>query len=841
MLKWSWCLLILSNIEAFAQARFNHPVYVDNQGVLRYSKGNTEASFFGVNYTVPFAYGYRSHKESGIDIKEAIDADVHHMARLGLNAFRVHLWDVELSDSAGNLLNNEHLMLFDYLVWKLKEKRIKTLLTPIAFWGNGYPEPDIKTNAFSYKYGKSGAVVHEEAFKAQENYLKQFFNHINPFTKLKYQDDPDIIAMEINNEPHHSGPKERTTEYVNRMVNAVRSTGWTKPIFYNISESPHYADAVVTANVNGHSFQWYPTGLVANHERKGNYLPHVDQYTIPFIDTIPAFNKRARVVYEFDAGDVMQPIMYPAMIRSYRKAGFQWATQFAYDPMYTAHANTEYQTHYLNLAYTPAKAISLLIASEAFHRLQIGKSYGVYPADTVFDVFRVSYVQQLSEMNSPDKYYYTGTTSTKPLNKKALKNIAGTGNSSLVQYAGTGAYFLDKKAEGVWRLEVMPDAIRISDPFERASPRKTVTAINWQWNGMSVELDDIGVDFNIIAANNKSGYKAISSGNQFAIYPGVYYLVKKGKVYDVPSEQFYAPAATKTAPIVVHTPFLEVTANKSYTITATVAGIDSMSKIFIETRNSINIWRRLEMKKITAYNWEAVMPEEIVAPGIINYRIMLHEHKGDTFTFPGAFKGNPYAWDEYRNQSYTSYVSGLSTPLELFNPLIDRDKLVIYNTDWRNNTIGYVTGKEPGELVQKMTLSKSDSLMLGWQYYFADKIAGRTSELASFTKLVIRARASEQLNARIALISKDGNAYADTIRVQKEWKDYVVSLSGLDNAAYLLLPRPYPGFLPLWFQSTSKQLFNIQDIEKLEFFFGNHSSSSPVTVELATVRLLKEE
>jgi hypothetical protein len=51
--------------------------------------------------------------------------------------------------------------------------------------------------------------------------------------------------MEINNEPHHSGPKEKTTEYINRLATASKTIGWTKPIFYNISESPSYADAVV--------------------------------------------------------------------------------------------------------------------------------------------------------------------------------------------------------------------------------------------------------------------------------------------------------------------------------------------------------------------------------------------------------------------------------------------------------------------------------------------------------------------------------------------------------------------------------------------------------------------
>ncbi len=40
------------------------------QGVLRWTKDKTEASFFGVNYTVPFAYSYRAHKALGVDLKK---------------------------------------------------------------------------------------------------------------------------------------------------------------------------------------------------------------------------------------------------------------------------------------------------------------------------------------------------------------------------------------------------------------------------------------------------------------------------------------------------------------------------------------------------------------------------------------------------------------------------------------------------------------------------------------------------------------------------------------------------------------------------------------------------
>src|ERR1035437_2603727 len=263
-------VFFMSNeLQAQKNAKTNNLVYVDKQGVLRWTKNNTEASFFGVNYTVPFAYSYRAHKALNIDLEKAIQQDVYHLARLGLDAFRVHVWDTEISDTVGNLLENDHLRLFDFLVSELKKRNIKIIITPIAFWGNGYPERDEMTPGFSRKYG------------------------------------PDVIAVELNNEPSHSGPKSGVTNYINRLAAAVRSVGWTKPLYYNISQSPFYADAVVKAAIDGVSFQWYPTGLVANQEVKGNFLPNVDRYTIPF-DTILEYRNKSRMVYEFDAADVLQ-------------------------------------------------------------------------------------------------------------------------------------------------------------------------------------------------------------------------------------------------------------------------------------------------------------------------------------------------------------------------------------------------------------------------------------------------------------------------------------------------------------------------------------------------------
>jgi beta-glucosidase/6-phospho-beta-glucosidase/beta-galactosidase len=207
--------ILLKSASLLAQP--TDKLFVDKQGVMRWKNTGAEAAFFGVNYTVPFAYGYRSHQALKVDIEKAIDQDVYHFARLGFDAFRVHVWDTEITDSLGNLLQNEHLRLFDYLIFKLKERNIKILITPIAFWGPGYPEKDEPTAGFSSIYNKQQALVNENAIRAQERYLDHFFKHVNPYTKLSYENDPDVIAAEVNNEPHHSGPKDKATECISTV------------------------------------------------------------------------------------------------------------------------------------------------------------------------------------------------------------------------------------------------------------------------------------------------------------------------------------------------------------------------------------------------------------------------------------------------------------------------------------------------------------------------------------------------------------------------------------------------------------------------------------------------
>lgn len=400
-------ILLVCPFHSFAQSADDpgpKTVMVDGQGIMRWTADNTEVKGFGVNYTVPFAHACRSAKKLGVDPLTAIEQDVYHFSRLGFDLYRVHVWDTEISDTLGNLVYNEHFHAFDFLLKTLARHGINYVLTPIAFWGNGWPEPDLPTPGFSHKYGKGDCLTDPDAIAAQENYLTQFLSHVNPYTGIAYKDDPRLIAVEISNEPHHREAPDKVTEFIERMVRAVRKSGYTNPVFYNVSHSVHLAEHYFAAGIDGGTFQWYPTGLGFQHELPGNFLPNVDRYLIPFDDVIKK-HSGAKLVYEFDAPDIGKSYIYPAMARSFRSAGIQVATHFSYDPTYLAYANTEYNTHYMNLAYTPGKALALMIASEVFHRVPMYADFGRYPDNTAFDGFSVSFENDLAMLNHEDKFY----------------------------------------------------------------------------------------------------------------------------------------------------------------------------------------------------------------------------------------------------------------------------------------------------------------------------------------------------------------------------------------------------------------------------------------------------
>jgi hypothetical protein len=828
-------LLALLGSHEIAAQKGSSDVYIDGSGVMRWGTTKEEVRAFGINYTAMFAHAYRTAKKLNISLEKAIDEDVYHFARLGFDAFRVHVWDTEISDSVGNLLENDHLRLFDYTLKKMKDRGMKFVITPIAFWGNGWPERDEKTPGFSYKYGKDKCLTDPDAIKAQEKYLYQFLNHVNSYTGVAYKNDPDIIAFEVSNEPHHQEEAQKVTTFIDRMVKAMRNTGTKKLIFYNISHSIHLVPAYFDADIQGGTFQWYPTGLGAGHELRGNLLPNVEKYTIPFADH-PRFKKSAKIVYEFDAADVGRSYIYPAMARSFRTAGIQVATHFAYDPTFMADVNTEYGTHYMNLAYAPQKALSLMIASEVFHRIPMYKDFGKYPENTTFGEFNVSYENDLAEMITPTTFIYTNSTSSKLAATDKLEKIAGFGNSQVVRYEGKAAYFLDKLESGVWRLEVMPDAIWKHDPFEKTSPKKKVAAIDWRVQPIFIDLPGLGNDYSVKAVNDGNSLSAEATEKTFTVSPGTYLLIKKGTqpkikpddlFKNIKVKEFAAPQSSLQETVVRHQPVKTVSAGSEFSIDADIFSKDAIesAEVFLSAPGSR--MERVPMEKTSASHYRATVPAQFTKEGYVRYHIIVKQNSL-SYSYPSGLQTHPRDWDFYDRNSYQVAVVQPGSAVYLFNAVSDSDYLV---RQWTRNST--VVPMENGSAELRINIEKlftddpenknatrvSDYSL---RFYARDKVIGRKKDIPDRKKIIFHGRSlnGSPCKIQVALVTMNGDAFGGIVTVNSESRDYSVSMEDLRQVKLVSLPRPYPTFLSYYVENEPSAKFDLNDLEGFQISIG---------------------
>lgn len=823
-------VIILSNSSAQTNSPKHPEVFVDGNGVLRWKGSNEEVSLFGVNYTTPFAYAYRAQKKLGLDLKKAIDLDVAQMVRLGLDAFRVHVWDREISDRNGNLLTNEHLELFDYLISKLDENGIKSIVTPIAWWATGWPEPDVETPGFSHIYSKVDLITNNEARKAERNYLQQFINHVNPYTKFSYKDDPSVIAMEIVNEPKHPNNEQQVTDYINEMYDVLRSAGLTKPIFYNISEnwSAAQANAVGKSKAEGISFQWYPTGLVHNKKLDGNYLINVNKYLIPS-ENIAGFNKKAKMVYEFDAADIGASYIYPAMARSYREAGMQFATMFAYDPSQIAWSNTEYPTHYLNLLYAPSKAISLMIASKAFHSLKRNQSFDDYPANNIFNEFRVDGINNLSEMNCDTVFYYSNNTNTLPKNISKLSHIAGTGSSQTIKYDGTGAYFLDKLENGVWRLEVYPDALWLKDPFEQTSLSRQVSRLFWNERKISIDIPNLGKEFTV---NSLSSDKKtfVANGTEFKIEPGVYLLsssvVEKNEVKKYLSKNnfldgLYIPQDISPEVVVVNkTPHQSVTTEK-LNFKFQIAGDKiEYANLFVKQPG----WRgfkKYALKNSNGFDFAIDDYSKFSADGKFQYCVTVKTEK-NIFTYPGGVNKSPDDWDFSQNDLWNINISLPGEPIVLLDAARDQNDFVFpqFNPSFRYSAAN-VSGSnsEKNSVAVKVNFTKEAAIPFGLQLNVAEMIKPFVNDLKYYKSLVIKGKNDNEKSGKISIrfLTDDGKCFGSDFQLPAKWNDVKIPLSNFKNDFALILPNSYPQFLPKVWKGNRETADQQFDLSKIQF------------------------
>lgn len=775
-----FCCVLLAIIEVMmistVNAQGSVSTYIDKKGILRWRGNKHEINNFGVHYALPFSSAYEGIKKLGLSPEKEIDKDVYHIARLGLSAYRIHLWDSEISDTLGNLLENDHLRLLDYTLMQMKKRNIKIIITPLTY----YPTQETKYG-FGQKYGKKYLFT-SEAIQATERYLFQLMNHINPYTGIAYKSDPDIIAFELYNEPeHHGHTVSEVTPYINRLVKAVRKTGCKKPLFYCMSIAPHLRKGFLKADIQGGSSQWYPLSHNAGFEFKGNIFPFLDKWPKDSITNDIKASNKSLIAYEIDAADNVYAYSYPMIARTLRSVGFQFAAMFTYDPLGLGYANYEFRTHFMNLAYTPQKAIGLKIAKEVFDRIPRGMSFKSFPEDTVFDAFRLSHSLNLAEMVSEKKFIYTNSTTSKPFDLNQLEEITGYGSSSVITYEGKGAYFLDKLEDGVWRLEVMPDAVIVENPFANPLLNKEVVAIVWNTYPMTIHLSNLGRDFLVEGINQGNNNKQIAQDGRIFISPGTYILKRRGmqpkwtpnsRWKNIRLNEFVAPAATSDC-YLLHHPLKEVSKGSSCEIKAEVISSQVPDSVLLQvTTLEPRKLRPIKFKRTSRYGYVAMIPEALLAQeDILNYQIIV-KNEGKTQVFPENVEGN------YVNFTNTKMYVLRVVEKDMPICLLDVEKDCIH---LRRSHRHYRYVFHPSLLPNKLGIELSGDNLRYTSHYVKEEILGRKKDLESKKSLEIRGKSLSKypVKAWVVLQLANGMEFGNILSLKSQELLYNLSLDEL--------------------------------------------------------------
>lgn len=764
-------LLCMGSIQAQKPS-----TYVDKKGVLRWIQGNKEVNEFGVHYALPFSTSYENFTTLELPFDKGVDEDVYHLTRLGLKAYRVHIWDAEITDTLGNLVANNHLRLLDYTVKKMKDRGFKLLITPLNYYGTSE-----KSYGLGQKFGKPGSYS-PEGIAATKRYLRQFMDHVNSYTGVAYKNEPDIVGFELYNEPEHQGfTNETVVPYINGLVEAVRSSGCQKPLFYCTSIAPHLIKGFLDADIQGTTLQWYSVSHNAAFPFKGNLLTHMDQWPKDSLTDAAKEKHKALLSYEIDAADNCYAYPYAVMARSMREAGFQFASMFSYDPLGIAAYNTEYRTHYMNLAYTPQRALGLKIAGEVFRKIPRETHFNRYPADTLFDAFHVNHPQNLAEMVDEEKFMYTNTTTTLPPDPDRLKEIAGYGSSAVVKYEGRGAYFLDRLEPGVWRLEVMPDATIIGNPFGRPQLGKEASAIVWEHYPMTISLPDLGNEFTLTAINAGNMLKSKAADGQITVYPGTYLLVKQSKIScwkpedkwkDIMLNEFVAPKATANS-YLKYEPIEEITKGAPYILRAEVISQEKPDcvELYLSTY-APRLLRPIAFERTSRYGYQAVIPQELIdKEDMLCYRIAV-TRKGKTTIYP--VNENGFYGDFLTTPMYEMRVVDKAAPVTLLD--VEHDK-----THIRRSHRHYRYIFHPSLLPGKSGIELGIDNLIYASHYVSDKVKGRCDDLTGKRQLHLRAKAltEQEVKTWIILQLTNGLEYGAQISLTDDRWDWDIPLVSL--------------------------------------------------------------
>ncbi|HEX2950928.1 MAG TPA: hypothetical protein VHV83_15400 [Armatimonadota bacterium] len=512
--------------------KFKKPLKVTNGRIVD-ADGN-EVRLWGINYYLPFNNNYVNIEEMGVDHLKAVDRDIADFKRMGVELVRMHVYEREITDLYGNIVENDHLRIMDYLIDKLEAAGIYVMMTPIVWYNTVVNQLSVtkhyaywsaeKCETFSYAnlFPNHAMVWHEKALEYQENYLNQFFARKNVFSGKRLDEYDSVVVVEVSNETVYPCPdllcqlrEERQKGGTNplkldemtildmydeyRMQTGVEDTKDLMQQFcidlvkkyldrmFGIVDK-YFKNSVLKSHIH---YGFNDPGMFSCLEHAPINCISVTCYAPCYFDT--SYNDRndflenmrdihqtyqpllpmqkGFIAYEFDAPTTLLGHPMGAFGYTLASMGVQIAAHFTYTPMDVAAYNPGWIVHYMNLRHTPTKAAAFIAAGEIFRNTPFQAPMSQSSKRWQGDHYIVDVEKDLVVYQDEQSFIYSNPCESVQPCENAPARIVGSGSSQFVTHEGNGVLLLEKAAEDTLHLTVLPNQWYVNDPYRGKSFR----------------------------------------------------------------------------------------------------------------------------------------------------------------------------------------------------------------------------------------------------------------------------------------------------------------------------------------------------------------------------------
>lgn len=164
-----------------------------------YFEDGTRARFFGTNVG----------GKDGCPDKTTAEATAARLAKYGVNLLRIHAIDgrwgplIDYRQGSSRQLNPESMDRLDYFFEQLKRRGIYVYFDLLDYRqfmpADGVADADKLQSGWTNSI-KGATIFNDRMIELQKELAEQFLTHRNPYTGLRYVDDPAVAVVEITNE-----------------------------------------------------------------------------------------------------------------------------------------------------------------------------------------------------------------------------------------------------------------------------------------------------------------------------------------------------------------------------------------------------------------------------------------------------------------------------------------------------------------------------------------------------------------------------------------------------------------------------------------------------------------